>query len=63
MPEEGEEGTVKFTINIWCTDYTPGIYAKGYIVFVFPFVIRTYVCWLVRSFILLSVVFYSKVLR
>ena len=30
-------------------NYTPGIYAKGYIVFVFPFV-RTYV----RSFVLLS---------
>ena len=31
-------------------DYTPGIYAEGYIVFVFPFV-----CSLVRSFVCTSV--------
>ena len=30
--------------------YTPGIYAEGYIVFVFPFV-RSYVCMFVRSFV------------
>ena len=32
------------------TFYTPGIYAEGYIVFVFPF-IRTYVCLFVRFFV------------
>ena len=34
--------------------YTPGIYAKGYIVFVFPFVrsyVRSFVCSFVRSFV------------
>ena len=31
-------------------DYTPGIYAEGYIVFVFPFV-RSYVRMFVRSFV------------
>ena len=36
------------------TDYTPGIYAEGYIVFVFPFV-RSYVRMFVRSFIRLFV--------
>ena len=30
--------------------YTPGIYAEGYIVFVFPFV-RSYVRMFVRSFV------------
>ena len=34
--------------------YTPGIYAEGYIVFVFPFV-RSYVRSFVRSFVLPSV--------
>ena len=34
-------------INIY---YTPGIYAEGYIVFVFPFV-RSYVRMFVRSFV------------
>ena len=32
------------------TVYTPGIYAEGYIVFVFPFV-RSYVRMFVRSFV------------
>ena len=32
------------------TSYTPGIYAEGYIVFVFPFV-RSYVRMFVRSFV------------
>ena len=32
------------------TFYTPGIYAEGYIVFVFPF-IRTYVCLFVHFFV------------
>ena len=32
------------------TRYTPGIYAEGYIVFVFPFV-RSYVRMFVRSFV------------
>ena len=32
-----------------CVNYTPGIYADGYIVFVFPF-IRLYVCLFVRSY-------------
>ena len=41
------------------TDYTPGIYADGYIVFVFPF-IRLYVLLFVRSFVIPSRV---KVLR
>ena len=36
------------------TFYTPGIYAEGYIVFVFPFV-RSYVRSFVRSFVLPSV--------
>ena len=31
-------------------NYTPGIYAEGYIVFVFPFV-RSYVRMFVRSFV------------
>ena len=31
-------------------DYTPGIYADGYIVFAFPFV-RSYVRLFVRSFV------------
>ena len=34
--------------------YTPGIYAEGYIVFVFPFVrsyVRSFVCLFVRSFV------------
>ena len=38
--------------------YTPGIYAEGYIVFVFPFVrsyvrmfVRSFVCSFVRSFV------------
>ena len=35
-------------------DYTPGIYAEGYIVFVFPFVC-SYVRSFVRSFVLPSV--------
>ena len=38
--------------------YTPGIYAEGYIVFVFPFVcsyVRSFVCSFVRSFVLPSV--------
>ena len=34
--------------------YTPGIYAEGYIVFVFPFV-RSSVCMFVCSFVLTSV--------
>ena len=39
--------------------YTPGIYAEGYIVFVFLFV-----CWFVRSFVLPSCLWnYFKVLR
>ena len=38
------------------TYYTPGIYAKGYIVFVFPFV-RSSVCKFVRSFVRTSVTF------
>ena len=47
--------------NVWIlnyitfrTDYTPGIYAEGYIVFVFPFVrsyVRSFVCSFVRSFV------------
>ena len=32
------------------SNYTPGIYAEGYIVFVFPFV-RSYVRMFVRSFV------------
>ena len=35
-------------------NYTPGIYAEGYIVFVFPFVcsyVRSFVCSFVRSFV------------
>ena len=36
--------------NFTKTHYTPGIYAKGYIVFVFPFV-RSYVRMFVRSFV------------
>ena len=36
--------------------YTPGIYAEGYIVFVFPFV-RSSVCMFVRSFVRTSVTF------
>ena len=36
--------------------YTPGIYADGYIVFVFPFV-RSSVCMFVRSFVRTSVTF------
>ena len=36
--------------------YTPGIYADGYIVFVFPFV-RLYVRLFVRSFVRTSVTF------
>ena len=35
-------------------NYTPGIYADGYIVFAFPFVhssVRMFVCSLVRSFV------------
>ena len=38
--------------------YTPGIYAEGYIVFVFPFVssyVRSFVCSFVRLFVLPSV--------
>ena len=34
-------------------NYTPGIYADGYIVFVFPFVCSS-VCMFVRSFVLPS---------
>ena len=37
--------------------YTPGIYAEGYIVFVFPFVrssVCMFVCSFVRSFVLPS---------
>ena len=36
------------------TGYTPGIYAEGYIVFVFPFVrsyVRSFVCSFVCSFV------------
>ena len=36
--------------NTWGPSYTPGIYAEGYIVFVFPFV-RSYVRMFVRSFV------------
>ena len=41
---------------MYCNDpnYTPGIYAEGYIVFVFPFV-RSYVRSFVCSFVLPSV--------
>ena len=35
---------------VWISLYTPGIYAEGYIVFVFPFV-RSYVRMFVRSFV------------
>ena len=38
------------------SDYTPGIYAEGYIVFVFPFV-RSSVCMFVCSFVRTSVTF------
>ena len=34
----------------YLSNYTPGIYAEGYIVFVFPFV-RSYVRMFVRSFV------------
>ena len=40
------------TVDYPC--YTPGIYAEGYIVFVFPFVcsyVRSFVCSFVRSFV------------
>ena len=41
--------------------YTPGIYADGYIVFVFPFV-RSSVCMFVRSFVVeFASKFYYKV--
>ena len=36
--------------RVTALDYTPGIYAEGYIVFVFPFV-RSYVRMFVRSFV------------
>ena len=41
--------TCKYS-KLWTVQfhYTPGIYAEGYIVFIFPFV-RTYVCSLVHS--------------
>ena len=42
--------------------YTPGIYAEGYIVFVFPFV-RSYVRMFVRSYFLPSCGICVKVLR
>ena len=43
--------------QVWNTSfYTPGIYADGYIVFVFPFV-RLYVRFFVRSFVFNSVTF------
>ena len=37
------------TISVGVSNYTPGIYAEGYIVFVFPFV-RLYVRSFVRSY-------------
>ena len=46
--------------------YTPGIYAEGYIVFVFPFVrsyVRMFVCSFVRSYFLPSRGICVKVLR
>ena len=46
--------------------YTPGIYAEGYIVFVFPFVrsyVRSFVCSFVRSYFLPSRGICVKVLR
>ena len=42
----------KYAVSI--AYYTPGIYAEGYIVFVFPFV-RSYVRMFVRSFVRLFV--------
>ena len=42
----------KYAVSI--AYYTPGIYAEGYIVFVFPFVrsyVRSFVCSFVRSFV------------
>ena len=44
------------------THYTPGIYAEGYIVFVFPFVC-SFVCSFVRSYFLPSRGICVKVLR
>ena len=46
-------GEVWDQIHNLCS-YTPGIYAEGYIVFVFPFV-RSYVRMFVRSFVRLFV--------
>ena len=46
--------------------YTPGIYAEGYIVFVFPFVcsyVCSFVCSFVRSYFLPSRGICVKVLR
>ena len=36
--------------NVLVNNYTPGIYADGYIVFAFPFV-PSYVRWFVRSLV------------
>ena len=44
-----------FGKNVKGSVYTPGIYAEGYIVFVFPFVrssVRMFVCSFVRLFVL-----------
>ena len=49
-----------------CLCYTPGIYAEGYIVFVFPFVcsfVRLFVRSFVRSYFLPSRGICVKVLR
>ena len=55
MPGGGARGQnlVHFkndVFNPYLDIYTPGIYAEGYIVFVFPFV-RSYVRMFVRSFV------------
>ena len=42
--------TLLFLLHLAKYYYTPGIYAEGYIVFVFPFV-RSYVRMFVRSFV------------
>ena len=53
-------------VSHYCFNYTPGIYAEGYIVFVFPFVrsyVRSFVCSFVRSYFLPSRGICVKVLR
>ena len=42
--------TLRATVRHWFINYTPGIYADGYIVFAFPFV-RSYVRSFVRSLV------------